>query len=340
MKQGIRIGIVGAGENTRVMHIPGLRAIDGVEIVGVCNRSPESSKRAAGELGVPRAFDRWIDLVNDPEIDAIVIGTWPYMHCPVTLAALNAGKHVLTEARMAMNAAEARAMYEASRSKPQLVAQVVPAPMSFRVDRTMRRLLAEGFVGRILAVEVRDGGRFIDPASPLHWRQNADLSGCNTMSLGIWYETVMRWVGPATRVSAMSRTFTATRRDDDANLRAVRVPEHIDVLAQLACGGQLHMQISAVTGFDGPARATIHGSDGTLRFAEDKLLGGRRGDADLKEIPIPEAEVGRWRVEEEFVNAIRGVEPVKLTDFATGVKYMEFTEAAVTSAAEGRAVVL
>lgn len=340
MNHPIRIGIVGAGENTRKMHIPGLRAIAGVEIAGVCNRTPESSQRATGELGIPRAFERWIDLVNDPDIDAVLIGTWPYLHCPVTLAALDAGKHVLTEARMALNAAEARAMYEASRLKPQLIAQVVPAPMSFRVDRTVRRLINEGYIGEILAVEVRDGGKFINPSAPFHWRQDFDLSGYNTMSLGIWYEIVMRWIGPATRVSAMSRTFTTARRDSDGNLRAVRVPEHIDVLAELGCGGQLHMQVSAVTGFDGPARVTLHGSEGTLRFIENKLLGGRRNDAAMKEIAIPDHEAGHWRVEEEFINAIRGRETIKLTDFCSGVKYTEFTEAALRSAAEGRTIVL
>src|SRR5262245_54074574 len=103
----LRIGLVGAGANTRTRHIPGLRAIADVEIVAVCNRRPESTSAAAREFGIPRTFDRWEDLVADPGVDAVVIGTWPYLHCPITLEALKAGKHVLTEARMAMTAAEA-----------------------------------------------------------------------------------------------------------------------------------------------------------------------------------------------------------------------------------------
>src|SRR6516165_9128405 len=109
-RQLLRVGLIGAGGNTRARHIPGLRAIPGVEIVAVCNRRPESTAAAAREFGIPRTFDRWQDLVADPGIDAVVIGTWPYLHCPVTLAALAAGKHVLTEARLAMNAAEAHHM--------------------------------------------------------------------------------------------------------------------------------------------------------------------------------------------------------------------------------------
>src|SRR5881275_2217356 len=129
-KQPLRVGLIGAGANTRSRHIPGLRAISDVEIVAVCNRRRESTAAAARELGIPRTFDRWEDLVADPEIDAVVIGTWPYLHCPVTLAALAAGKHVLTEARMAMSAAEAREMLAAARAHPGLVTQVVPAPFT------------------------------------------------------------------------------------------------------------------------------------------------------------------------------------------------------------------
>src|SRR5919198_2722521 len=122
----LRIGLVGAGANTRARHIPGLRAIPGVEIVAVCNRRPESTAAAAREFGIPRTFDRWEDLVADPAIDAVAIGTWPYLHGPITLAALAAGKHVLTEARIAMSAAQAREMLAAARAHPDLVTQVVP----------------------------------------------------------------------------------------------------------------------------------------------------------------------------------------------------------------------
>src|SRR5688500_16502097 len=93
----LRVGLIGAGENTRKKHIPGLRAIDGVEIVAVCNRRPASTQKVASDFSIPRTFARWQDVVADPAIDAVVIGTWPYLHCPITLAALAAGKHVLCE---------------------------------------------------------------------------------------------------------------------------------------------------------------------------------------------------------------------------------------------------
>ena len=86
----IRVGIIGAGGNTRSRHIPGLQAIEGVEIVGVCNRSQESSQRVADEFGIPKTYGNWQDAIADSDTNAIVIGTWPYMHCRATVAALQA----------------------------------------------------------------------------------------------------------------------------------------------------------------------------------------------------------------------------------------------------------
>ncbi len=73
----IRIGIIGAGGNTRSRHIPGLRAQDGVELVAVANRSRESSERAAAEFDLGDAVDTWEEIMLDDEIDAVCIGTWP-----------------------------------------------------------------------------------------------------------------------------------------------------------------------------------------------------------------------------------------------------------------------
>jgi len=125
----LRVGIVRAGANTREKHIPGLRAIEDVESVAVANRTAESSERAAAELAIPKAHPHWLALVEDDEVDAVVVGTWPHVHCPVTVAALEHGKHVLCEARMAMDTQEAWRMLEAARQRPDLVAQVVPAPI-------------------------------------------------------------------------------------------------------------------------------------------------------------------------------------------------------------------
>ena len=61
MTKTIRVGLIGAGANTRARHIPGLRAIEGVEIVAVCNRRPGSTQAVANEFGISRCYEHWQD---------------------------------------------------------------------------------------------------------------------------------------------------------------------------------------------------------------------------------------------------------------------------------------
>ena len=141
----IRLGFIGAGRNTRDRHIPGFVNVEGVELAAVANRSRESGQRVADSFNIATVYDNWRDLLDDPTIDAICIGTWPYMHANLTMAALEKGKHVLCEARMASNSDEAKAMLNASLNRPDLVAQIVPGPSTFRVDNLMQQLVADGY---------------------------------------------------------------------------------------------------------------------------------------------------------------------------------------------------
>ena len=163
--ESIRLGLIGAGRNTRDRHIPGFQQVEGVELAAVANRSRESGQRVADSFNIPTVYDNWRDLLDDPSIDAVCIGTWPYMHRNLTLAALEKGKHVLTEARMAANAQEAREMLEASRNHPELVTQIVPGPSTFKVDNLVQQKVAEGYLGELLAVEAQVvTPAFVDPA--------------------------------------------------------------------------------------------------------------------------------------------------------------------------------
>ncbi|MEZ5763366.1 MAG: Gfo/Idh/MocA family oxidoreductase [Xanthobacteraceae bacterium] len=334
----IRVGVIGAGANTRSKHIPGLRKQNNVEIVGVANRSEDSSRKAASELDIPKAYADWTAIVADPEIDAVCIGTWPYMHAQIVIAALDAGKHVMCEARMAMNAREAHAMLAAARRNPSRVAQIVPAPGTLAVDQTIRDTIASGALGNITAVDVRVfAGNYPNPDQPLHWRHNRDFSGNNIMSLGIWYEQVMRWVGPAASAFAVGQVVVPYRRDASGARVAISVPDHIDVVGHLQQGGQYRLAVSSVVGHaPNLSEAYIFGEKGTLAFiapvqGESTLQLGKQGGAGLAPVAIDPAKRGAWRVEEEFINAVRGREAITHTDFVTGTKYMEWTDAVAQS---------
>ena len=73
MSETIRVGIIGAGANSRRHHISKLQAIDGVEVVVVANRTPESGRRVADEFNIPRVADSLNQIVEDNEIDSVVM---------------------------------------------------------------------------------------------------------------------------------------------------------------------------------------------------------------------------------------------------------------------------
>lgn len=343
----IRIGLIGAGTNTRSRHIPGLRAIEKVELVAVCNRRPESSRAVANEHGIPKVYEQWEQVVADPDVNAVVIGTWPYLHCSITVAALKAGKHVLTEARLSMNAAEAHRMLAAALEHPQVVAQVVPSPFGLKGDRVMRELIDSGYLGELREVQVRGmNAALADPAAPLSWRQDASLSGFNTLTLGILHETVARWTPAPVRVLAQVHAHIAARMDPQSGMhRPVGTPDSAQVLCVLEGGARASYHFSGVVPFGQQMEVSLFGSDGMLRYdlLEDRIHGvsrtqGGKPGKDLTDIPIPKEKEGGWRVEADFVDAIRHGKAITLTDFATGVAYMEFTEAVARSAELGEPV--
>ena len=340
--EGIRVGLIGAGKNTRDRHIPGFQKVDGLDITAVANRSLESGQVVADQFNIPNVYANWQDLLEDPGIDAVCIGTWPYMHRTLTLAALESGKHVLCEARMATSAQEAQEMLDASRLRPDLTAQIVPSPLSFKIDKLLQDKISESYIGDIIGVSVQSlGNNFMDRDGPMHWRNDRDLSGYNILNMGIWYEAMIRWVGRATSVTAMTKINVSSRKDEDGNVNSISIPDHVNILAQLANGAQANMHFSAVTGLSSGNGVWIYGSEGTLHVdGAMNVYGGRRGDDKLDEIPNPEEGQAFWRVEEEFCNAIRGLEKITRTPFDVGLHYMEFTEAVTRSAQTGQAVAL
>lgn len=343
--RALRVGLVGAGENTRKRHIPGLRAVPGVELVGVVNRTAESTARVAKDFHIAKTYPTWEDLVADDSIDAIVIGTWPNMHCEVTCAALAAGKHVLCEARMARNVAEARQMAAAAKAHPNKIAMLVPSPFGLECEAEVTRLMKFGFTGDLREVVVIGADdQFYDYTKFLHWRQDAAISGVNVLSLGILHETVSRWIPQPSRVFAQTQTFEPSRPNPhgDGNLR-VTVPDSVQAITQYDGGASGLYHFSGIT-LGGPGKQIhIYGSLGTIKvmFGEhEEIQICRAGDKEMRPLDLPPGQRGGWRVEAEFIGAIRGEEPVRRTDFASGVAYMEFTEAVARSATEGRFVKL
>ena len=337
----IRVAVIGAGAIARSRHIPGLQAVEGVMVVAVCNRSEESGRRTADEFGIDRVVTDPEAIFADGDIDVVCIGTWPYRHREYTLRALEAGKHVLCEARMAMNASEARDMLAASQAHPDLTTQVVPGLFDADEWRTIRRLVATGELGDIREVHVTGLNANALNDAQLHWREQRRYSGTNTMFLGIMAEVLNRWMGPVERVIADAGTFIISRDDPAGGDGAIDIPDSLGVLARMENGAHASMRLSTVL-HDAPAgnQISLYGSAATLHWRQGRgMTLAALGEGAQPLPPDPGTDTG-WRVEADFIASIREGAPVELTSFADGVHYMRFVDAVWQSWNDGRAVAL
>ena len=153
MNSPIKIGIIGAGQNTQKVHIPKFREIPDTEILEVSNRTPESTREVAEKFNIPNPRNSWQEVAASKETDAVLIGTWPYLHCEATCKALESGKQVHCDARMAMDHHEAQKMVQASRKRPELITQLVPAPFTLKFDKTISRYIRQNKLGQLLYLQ-------------------------------------------------------------------------------------------------------------------------------------------------------------------------------------------
>jgi predicted dehydrogenase len=238
---------------------------------------------------------------------------------------------------MARNLDEARFMQAAAFQHPQLVTQIVPSPFGLAQDRYVKQLIADGFLGKLRELVVIGAtDAYVDDSQPVHWRQDAEISGLNVLTMGILQETAMRWTPRTTRVFAQSAIFEQERSaPSTSGARRATVPDSLQIVSQLESGARGLYHLSGVTRFGPGTQIHLYGSHGTIKLEltpRERLLIGQGGDEGLREAQIPPDLLGGWRVEDEFIGAIRGEEDVTYTDLATGVKYMEFTEAVARSA--------
>ena len=113
----LRVGLIGTGFARRV-QVPALRLVPGVAVTAIASASLERARAVAAEFGIPSAFGSGEALARAPEVDFVIVSSTPDAHARHTIAALEAGKHVLCEKPMALTVREAEQMLEvAERSR-------------------------------------------------------------------------------------------------------------------------------------------------------------------------------------------------------------------------------
>jgi predicted dehydrogenase len=150
----LKVGIIGVGSICRRMHIPAFQSLPDVEIVAVCDINPAVAQAAADEFKIPHVFTDYNDLLNMDEIVAVDICTPNDQHCVNSIAALNAGKHVLVEKPISRNALEAQNVLDAANKSGRKLQ--VGQCMRFRADaQTLKRFIDAGDMGEIYYARVQ-----------------------------------------------------------------------------------------------------------------------------------------------------------------------------------------
>jgi predicted dehydrogenase len=274
----------------------------------------------------------WPELLALPDIDIIWIGTPPVMHSAVTVSALEAGKHVFCQARMSMDLAEADEMLAASKRYPELVTMLCPPPMGMRADLLVKKLLAEDYIGRPHHVRLQSfASNYLDPGAPPHWRQRIEISGLHVLTLGIYVEVLQRWLGDINGVFARGKITHPIRQGYE-----VIVPDLLTVLCVFDNGAEGVLEFSGIDALAPSDRVEIYGSSGTLTydFGSDVVEAGKVGDRGLHVVELPSELETEWRVEEDFLAAVKSKGRVRPhPNFEDGLGYMRVVQAVADSRA-------
>jgi predicted dehydrogenase len=188
MADHVRWGIVSTANIGTEKVIPGIQKSKHSEVVAIASRELGKAKAAADRLGIPKAYGSYEELLADPNIDAIYNPLPNHLHVPITVAATKAGKHVLCEKPIAMNAADAEKLRECPKDRLVLEAFMVRFhPQWHRV----REIVRSGELGEVRAVRAVFSYFLMDPANV---RNIAEIGGGGLMDIGCYPITGSRFV--------------------------------------------------------------------------------------------------------------------------------------------------
>jgi predicted dehydrogenase len=192
MSDPIKLGIIGAGAITQVAHLPVLRKLKGVEVVGICDSDLPKAKALADRFQIRDTFADIEELLEYEELDAVAICTPNHLHESHVMAALSAGAHVLVERPLALSGAGAQKLIkEATKRGRQLM---VGMNHRYRSDvQLVRSFLQSGELGDLESI--RGSWHVFRPSrAQLGWRQRRAEAGGGAMldlghailDLGLW----------------------------------------------------------------------------------------------------------------------------------------------------------
>ena len=301
MTNKIRLGFVGANVNSTwagQSHFPALLASPDVEFTAVCTTRPESAEEARQAFGAKLAFHDFREMAASPEIDAVAVVVRVPSHYEPTKAAIEAGKHVLTEWPLGRTTAEAVDLADLARAKGVqtavgLQSRVSPALLY------VKELIDGGYVGEVLSCHVttmRDGR--LERHSSGTWQRDPS-AGANSLTIATGHviDALRFVVGDFARVACMVSTQMPQWYETDTQRYVdVTSPDNVRVSGQLARGAAASVHVGAVPWAGSGFRMEIFGREGTLittgsvssQRGEMLRVQGAQGTHELQDLTLPQ----------------------------------------------------
>jgi predicted dehydrogenase len=246
----LRWGIVSSAKIAREKVIPGLQRADNCEVVAIGSRDRQAADDVAERWGIPSAYGAYEDVLADPRVDAVYVPVPNHLHARWTIAAAEAGKHVLCEKPLALTADEAQTMVEVCERTGVAFMEAFMYRLHPSWERT-RELVADGTIGELVAVDSWFSYFNDDPANI---RNIPEVGGGALMDIGCYLIDLSRMLFGAEPAVVAGRQ----RRDP---------VQHVDTTTGALLGFESGVATLTCSSRAKPDQyVTIHGTDGRIHL--------------------------------------------------------------------------
>jgi predicted dehydrogenase len=326
----IRFGIVGFGLHAVKRLMPGFALSKNCRVTALSRRNLAAAKQSAAEHNIPLAFDSVEELCRSSEIDAVLVTTPNSLHLADAVTAVQAGKHVLCEKPMAVNAAECKHMVEAARKRGVLlgIAQV------FRFEESVRKIREIVTAGELGApVFARSEFSFLaTPSHPRKWLYDAAVAGAGPiLDIGVHCVDTLRFI---LRDEVLGVSASARRDDQSGSVESAAL-----LNLQFAHGILATVAVSYRAEYRTPleiiGQAGVLHTDDALNVEHAIEIEVRRNDGRLRRESANNKMAYAMQVD-AFADAIEGRSPFPAPG-EEGWQNQEILDAALRSIQSGKA---
>lgn len=186
----VRWGILGTAHIAQVALIPAIQQSRNGVVAAIASRDPIQAEVVAQVYGIPRTYGSYAELLDDPDLDAIYIPLPNHLHAEWTIRALQAGKHVLCEKPLALNAAQAQHMVATARVHERLLMEAFMYRFHPR-SQEIHALVQQGALGHVLLARASFSFRHTRPHD---YRLDPAMGGGALLDVGCYGVNVLRWM--------------------------------------------------------------------------------------------------------------------------------------------------